>query len=128
MTEAARYAEHVAAICLAHGIEVGSHSSGGRAWKRKRLIKIRPVASAITYAVALHEIGHILGKRQSGRCLDKEAGAWEWAVANALEWTPVMQRKMEACLCSYIKASKRGRSIKPAAPDHPVYWLANCAS
>jgi hypothetical protein len=126
MDAATRYARHIAALCLENGIEVSAHSRGGRAFRRKRLIKIRPVATAITYAVALHEIGHILGPRQSGLRLDKEAGAWEWAIANAIDWTPVMQRKMEACLCSYIRASKRGGKLKPAALSHPVYALARC--
>ena len=60
------YAAHIARICKIEDIEVRSHSSGGRAWRKKRLIAIRPVKSAVTYAIALHEIGHILGPRQNG--------------------------------------------------------------
>ena len=37
------YAAHIARICKIEDIEVGHHSSGGRAWRRKRRINIRPL-------------------------------------------------------------------------------------
>mgnify|MGYP007079508835 CR=1 FL=1 len=53
------YELHVRELCLTHRITVISHRSG-RAWRKRRVIGIRPVKSSVTYAVALHEIGHIL--------------------------------------------------------------------
>lgn len=112
-------------ICKIEDIQVESHSRGGRAYRRKRLIKIRPVKSEITYAIALHEIGHILGKRQSGTRLDKEVGAWEWAIEHAHRWTLPMTRTMRRCLQSYKDAAEsRPRWRKPDA-DHPIHAMLN---
>lgn len=56
-------------------------------------VHIPPIRSAITYATALHEIGHLLGKHQrSHRSLVREEWAWRWARENALVWTPAMER------------------------------------
>jgi hypothetical protein len=117
-------AAHIARICKIKSIEVANHSRGGRAYRRSRRIKIRPVKSEITYAIALHEIGHILGKRQNGTRLDKEVGAWEWALEHALRWTLPMSRTMQRCLRAYLAKVERSPHMKQAAPDHPVHALA----
>lgn len=123
--EGLTYAEHIARICKIEDISVQSHSRGGRAWRRGRRIKIRPVKTVITYAVALHEIGHILGQRQNGTCLDKEVGAWEWAQANAIEWTDTMTAKMRSCLRSYLaKAARTPRMRQPDA-GHPIHSMVS---
>lgn len=121
------YAVHIARICKIEDIEIASHSRGGRAYRRKRLVKIRPVKSAVTYAIALHEIGHILGPRQSGTRLDKEVGAWEWAQANAIEWTEAMSAKRVACLQSYLRKVERSAHMKQPTAHHPIFALANAA-
>lgn len=118
------YAAHVARICKIESIEVSSHSRGGRAWRRDRRIAIRPVKTAITYAIAMHEIGHILGPRQLGSRLDKEVGAWEWAKANAIEWTEPMDATMRKLLRSYLAWAARSKQAKRPAPDHPIHALA----
>lgn len=118
------YAAHIARICKIEDIEVSRHSRGGRACRRQRRIKIRPVKSAITYAIALHEIGHILGPRQSGTCLDREAGAWEWAQANAIEWTTTMNATMAKCLSSYLAKAARSPRMRQAPADHPIHAMA----
>lgn len=79
MTSATEMEGHIKELCAAHQVEVGSHSRGGRAFRKTRRVDIRPVKSAVTYAVALHEIGHILGKNQTRSCLERETGAWQWA-------------------------------------------------
>lgn len=116
-------ADHIERICKIEDIKIESHSRGGRAYRRKRLIKIRPVKSEITYAIALHEIGHILGKRQSGTRLDKEVGAWEWALEHAVRWTLPMSRKMRDCLQSYLAWSERSSQAKRADGDHPIHTM-----
>jgi hypothetical protein len=119
------YADHIARVCKIEDITVESHSTGGRAYRRQRRIKIRPVKTSITYAVALHEIGHILGPRQNGTRLDKEVGAWEWAQANAFEWTDSMTAKMQSCLRSYLaKAARTPRMCQPDA-GHPIHGMAS---
>jgi len=97
---------HINAIADTHEISIGGHSSGGRASRRNRTIKIRPVKSPVTYAIALHELGHVLGE-QRGRRVDKEVQAWEWARAHALCWTRRMHETMRSCLQSYINWAER---------------------
>jgi hypothetical protein len=56
-------------------------------------VQMPPIRSELTYATALHEIGHILGRHQSSRLqMVRERWAWEWARRNALVWTPRMER------------------------------------
>jgi hypothetical protein len=116
-------AEHIERICKIEDIEIASHSRGGRAYRRSRRIKIRPVKSEITYAIALHEIGHILGRRQSGTRLDQEVGAWEWAMEHAHRWTLPMSRKMQECLRSYMAKVERSPHMRKPASDHPIHAL-----
>jgi hypothetical protein len=106
----AEMAAHIAKICKRAKITITTKKSGGaRAWRRPARISIRRVLSDITYAVALHEIGHILGE-QKGKRLDQEIDAWEWAERHAIVWTPAMQVKRDRCLASYWFAhSVRGR-------------------
>ncbi len=99
-------AAHVARIADKHGIKISGHSSGGRAWRLLRKIKIRPIKSAVTYAIAMHELGHVLGKQQ-GRRIDKEVQAWEWAEAHALFWTKIMVENQRKCLRSYRAWAER---------------------
>ena len=51
-----------------------------------REILTAPIRSTISYATALHEIGHYLGRyqRRKYRTVTREAWAWEWARQNAL--------------------------------------------
>lgn len=96
------YASHVQSLAQAHGvnIEIARPGYSGRAWPKARKIKIPEVKTAVTYALSMHELGHVLGK-QSGNKLNKE---WqEWAMANAVCWTEPMTRKMQRCLASYIR-------------------------
>jgi CRISPR/Cas system-associated endonuclease Cas3-HD len=120
-----KYEMHIQRICKVEDIAIESHSRGGRAYRRQRRIKIRPIKSAITYAVALHEIGHILGPRQNGTRLDKEVGAWEWAEANAIEWTDAMSAKRAACLRSYLKKVERSPRMRKPTAHHPIYAMVS---
>ena len=115
---------HVATICRDEGIRVLPHSRGGRASKDHRIIAIRPVKSAITYAVALHELGHVLGPWQSLPRLYAEAGAWKWAKEVAGIWTPVMEEKMSRSLHSYVLwAERRAPRIKLPEDGHEFWML-----
>lgn len=98
-------ARHVKTICRHHQLVVVRAEPMG-AWAlsayRQQLLDRRVVAvsevglpwvrGAETYAVALHELGHILGSCQELRhhTLSAEVGAWYWAVEHALVWTPAM--------------------------------------
>jgi hypothetical protein len=103
-------AEHINQLLLVHSINVTwRRGTSGRAWKKSRKVRLSPIATGISYAVALHEIGHIVGKQPKLR-LDREIAAWEWAKENAQEWTEVMENKMNRCLGSYARSKKRYKS------------------
>jgi hypothetical protein len=62
-------------------------------------INIASIRSQFSYAVALHEIGHIKGRYQRSRSSPvREGWAWEWARMNALVWTAAMERYCQRAL------------------------------
>ena len=63
-------------------------------------VRLHRVNSEAAYAVGLHEIGHIR-QGQFEDLMVEERRAWEWAKANALVWTPTMQRTAEQSMGSY---------------------------
>lgn len=115
---------HIAQLCMRHNVAVGTHSRGGNASRRGRFINIRPVKSAITYAVALHELGHVLGPWQSQPRLYKEAGAWKWALENAVTWSASMQKTMVRSLTSYLNwQRRRPKYVRLPEADHDFWRL-----
>ena len=85
-------------------------------------IHVTPIRSVLSYAVALHELGHVLGPHQSSlRVLVRERAAWKWAKRNALLWSPRMQARAEASIQWYEKnycdIDKRQRAYL-AVGDH----------
>lgn len=121
------YATHIQSLAQAHGvsIEIARPGYAGRAWRKAKKVKIAEVKTAVTYALALHELGHVLGK-QSGNRLHKEWQAWEWAMANAEEWTEPMARKMQRGLVSYLCWCQRRRGAWVPPDGHPVWSAAGC--
>jgi hypothetical protein len=115
---------HVRVICTENGIVIGSHSRGGRAFRKEHRVDIRPVKSAVTYAIALHEIGHILGPWQSRSRIDSECGAWLWAHENALVWTKPMETKMQRSLRSYVNWARRHKTATKPDCSHPIMEMA----
>ena len=127
---AEQMAAHVTELTSQLGIAVDytyKGNCGGRAWARSKCIWIRPVKSSITYAVALHEIGHCaVGKiaPKVGR-LSEEGAAWQWAMRNANDWTDAMDNKMVKSLESYVNnyqsRERRGRKVKWPQPNDFVW-------
>lgn len=121
---AADYREHIEALAEEHGILiVWQENTRARAWRKPRRVRLSPVKTGATYAYALHEIGHIVGRQGPNR-IEKELRAWEWARANAIEWTPTMQKTAARCLSSYIRWAERSkRAVKPDE-SHEIYrWI-----
>src|SRR5262245_53931216 len=78
-------------------------------------IIIPPVRSKLSYATAMHELGHLFGRHQrSKRVIVRERAAWAWARANALIWTPEMQRHADECLAWYARRAKDARARRRA--------------
>lgn len=118
------YREHVERLCADNGIALEFAGRSGRAWRKTRRIRTPEIRSAVTYAIALHEIGHILGDGQNGRRLDKEVGAWLWAKANAIEWRKPMKRTLKTRLASYLRWCQRRRGAWIPPVNHPAWKLA----
>jgi hypothetical protein len=86
---------HVESLCRSHNIGLFWCVRSDRSYSMRALqeVMIAPIKSVVTYAVALHEIGHLRGRHQdSRRCMVRERWAWDWAKRNALVWTPRMVR------------------------------------
>jgi len=70
---------------------------------------LAPVRSALSYATALHEIGHWKGHHRNSRnVMVRERAAWQWARKNALIWTEAMERCAAKSLAYYEASNKPG--------------------
>ena len=100
---------HIAELCELNQIDCNFNAAlkADEAWSTYcfREIEVPPITDEISYGVALHEIGHILGRYQlSEVILVRECWAWKWAMRNALEWTSAMQRHSEWCFEYYERS------------------------
>ena len=125
---------HITQLCAAHGIKRENGSGCGRAFQRGRgpartlHIRIPPIKGQVTYFVALHEIGHLVGPGRSGRRLEKEAAAWRWAIEHSIvSPTDATRRRIGRRLRSYVRwAEHHQRRRQPPvipAPSSPFWAL-----
>ena len=94
--------QHVALLCDRHRIEL-RQSTIAKASHVDRFIAVPPVVDPRTYAIALHEIGHLVIGPYCGQLID-EAAAWTWVRDHALLWTPTMETTLSRSLASYLVA------------------------
>jgi hypothetical protein len=107
--EIARLTAHAIQLCLDHRIRaiLNTHEGvAGYADQSTRTIALRPIISEVDYAIALHEIGHVLEPRResgfvkaiNGRAYSdhpmSELAAWRWACRNAVTWTRKMHDRV----------------------------------
>lgn len=120
------YEEHIEILLSEHRITVDWRDrTNARAWRKTRKVRLERVRGASSYAIALHEIGHVVGP-QRGRSIDKEAQAWRWAEQNAIEWTEGMIRTAARSIASYLKAAEEGRrSMWNPPEDHDARRIAD---
>jgi hypothetical protein len=97
--------EHVEGIIKEHGIVYRPikdvRQSRCFPWRagEKPVVQFPIVRSARVYAIALHELGHALGRQvDHPDDIGREQDAWEWARDNAIVWTPEMERLEAACM------------------------------
>jgi hypothetical protein len=86
---------HVLALCQRQEIIVRWVERPSKAYAVREVqeIGIPRIKSQVSYATALHEIGHILGRNQASKhVLVRERWAWNFARTTALLWTPTMER------------------------------------
>jgi hypothetical protein len=68
---------HIRDLCDKHEIQCFEVARRGRAEAVLDEVYIPTIRSAISYATALHEIGHVLGRHQrSPRVMVRERWAW----------------------------------------------------
>jgi hypothetical protein len=116
-------------LCRQHGIELVGSSARGRAirWRGGRLeISIPPIRGQVSYFIALHEIGHLVGKGRSAPRLESEANAWLFALQHTVvEPTPATLRSISRRLRGYLEwaRNRQHRRIPPRIPprDH-AFW------
>jgi hypothetical protein len=126
---------HVEDLCRAHGIELVGASSRGRAirWRGGKLeISIPPVRGQVSYFIALHEIGHLVGRGRSAPRLESEANAWIWALDHSVvEPTPATLRSISRRLSGYLDwaRNRQYRRVPPRIPPrgHPFWGLLELA-
>ena len=123
--------QHIAELCGTHGITLTFGGRGRaevhrRGGERRQLIRVPPIRGQVSYFVALHEIGHLIGPGRSGRRLDKEAAAWRWALANSVVVpTDATRRRLGAKLRSYVRwAELRQHRRRPPVLPSPSseFW------
>jgi hypothetical protein len=122
---------HVDELCELHGV-VRLSGTRGRAEVHRRngrrtiAIRIPPVRGQVTYFVALHEIGHLVGPGRSGTRLEKEAAAWRFALRQArVEPTDACRRRIGRRLRSYVTwAELRQHRRRPPVlpPSESSFW------
>lgn len=95
-----------------------------------RLVLAAPVTEETTYAVVLHEVGHLVsatgfvrGGAVDGAAINlvwlEEVSAWEWAKHYALDWSPAMEAVKAYALGTYERA-RAARQPAPAPPAVPA--------
>jgi hypothetical protein len=122
---------HVEDLCREHGIELVGSSSRGRAirWRGGKLeISIPPIRGQVSYFIALHEIGHLVGRGRSAPRLESEANAWLWALSHsAVEPTAATRRSISRRLRGYLQwaRNRQYRRVPPRIPprEHPFWEL-----
>ena len=134
-----RYASHVKELCRLFKVVLvpidprqPHQAAGGTVGLLGGLIKaifVAPVIDETTYAVALHELGHVLSPlghvisiegskhylttgqyhdlRDVRLLLMSEEAAWEWAHHYALEWTSVMTAVEQYSVRHYQHLARR---------------------
>src|SRR6476660_10418423 len=113
-------AQHVADLCAKDDIFIEWRHCSRHSWcsPESKFIHIAPIKSVISYATALHEIGHIKGRYQhSRREIVRERWAWEWARRNAITWTPRMERLAREAMEWHEREVREGRGVVFDATD-----------
>lgn len=107
------FAAHIEAICEANRIAVEYADMAPQAVLQDRSIRIRPIKGDVTYAAAMHEIGHIIGRWKYRATLVEETGAWLWAEKNALTWSRAMKTFASQCLTNYYNYRNTSDYVPP---------------
>jgi hypothetical protein len=113
------YENHIHDLAKSHEVEV-IYRGNGRACRSKRWITIPPIKGQVTYLLALHELGHIVGPNPRLR-LEQEVEAWRWALDHAeCDPTPATIRSIVRRLESYERRARRWKNMQ-TPPEFIAY-------
>lgn len=115
--------QHIVALCGNGDFAVYwcKRIEQARALREIGEVHVPKIKSEISYAVALHEIGHLQGRHQnSSRVMVRERWAWAWARKHAMVWTARMEMQVRASLKWYAPRARRidARRAKWSRPVH----------
>lgn len=122
---------HIRDLCEEHRIAIVGSSSRGKAIRYvggDLEIAIPEIRGQVTYLIALHEIGHLVGFGRSAPRLESEANAWIWALENTeVEPTEASLRSIGKRLDGYLRwaLARQHRKYPPRIPPegHPFWRL-----
>ncbi|MDA9479640.1 hypothetical protein XI03_35130 [Bradyrhizobium sp. CCBAU 65884] len=102
MTSVADLKKHFLQLCADEEVDVQWCDNPSKALALSgelEFILTPHIRSENTYAIAMHELGHIKSPTNSADQTERERSAWDWARHNALIWTP----HMEGCAAASIR-------------------------
>lgn len=112
--------KHLEELCVQHKVDcIIMEGCKPFAYPTIRRIHIHPIKSDISYAVALHELGHVVCEhRPEQNRVWKELLAWRWAKANAAVWTNTMEGHQKWCLHTWgIESAEIPLDLWPASSN-----------
>ena len=121
---------HIADLCREHEIALAGSSARGRAirWRGgRREISVPPIRGQVSYFIALHEIGHLIGRGRSAPRLESEANAWLGRSTTA--WSsrrpPPAGRSLAGCAVTWSGPATASTAGAPRIPprEHPFWRL-----
>jgi hypothetical protein len=122
---------HLVDLCIEYGIGVEFGADVFGCWLHLGWIGVPSLDSLAHYYAALHELGHLVGPDQSLSPLEREVGAWVWALG-AARWPPDddVRLLVRVSLASHTWEAieeKEGRLVgigetTPLPPADSEYW------
>jgi hypothetical protein len=122
---------HIDELCFDYDIELVGSSRRGRAIRERggrKSISIPEVKGQVSYLIALHEVGHLVGPGRSAPRLEAEANAWLFALEHTIvEPTEATWRSIRNRLRGYLEwaRNRQHRKYPPRIPErsHPFWAL-----
>jgi hypothetical protein len=123
MTSAADLRQHFLKLCAEEEADIQWCDRSSKALSvtdgEFELILVPRIKSTVSYAVAMHELGHLKGRNQRSRHqIVRERWAWDWARRNAMVWTPRMERYAAASMRWYRRQGVRRQQRNAQAASH----------
>lgn len=110
---------HIKSICKKNGFKLTQLKKdslfGAVADLVKKEVFTPKIVCSASYAVALHELGHLFTWKDKKTRIDNELAAWDWAADNAIIWDDNMAKIRRECLRSYLESGKYKAPKKKSA-------------